>query len=75
MNYKFTKKLKKKHKISSGTKENIDTIIDELSFITRRKGLTKNEPSKAITEAFNKADHHIAAISLILPEIDQLWQN
>ena len=65
---------KKKRKLSRGTKDNLTTIIDNLSIIIGRKTSGKIEPKEAYAEAFANTDTHIAAISLAVPEIDSLWQ-
>ena len=68
------KRSRKKTKLSTGIKENIDTIIDELSIIIGRKGWPKEEPGTVVGDAFKNTDAHIAAISLAVPEVDSLWQ-
>ncbi|NHJ32798.1 MAG: hypothetical protein FK732_08040 [Asgard group archaeon] len=68
-----SKRSKRKSKLSTGTKENIDTIINELSIITGRKGWPKEEPGKALGDAFKNIDAYIAAISLSVSEVDTLW--
>jgi hypothetical protein len=59
---------------TNGTKDNLATIIDNLSYIIGRKGWPKEEPRKAINNAFKNTDAYIAAIALIKPEIDSLWR-
>ncbi|TET31060.1 MAG: hypothetical protein E3J70_03055 [Candidatus Heimdallarchaeota archaeon] len=68
-----SKRSKKKTKLSTGTKENIDTIITELSIIIGRKGWPKDEPGKVLGDAFKNVDAHIAAVSLVVPDIDPSW--
>jgi len=68
-----SKRSKKKTKLRTGTKENIDTIITELSIIIGRKGWPKVEPGKVLGDAFKNVDTHIAAVSLVVPEIDPSW--
>lgn len=67
------KRSKKKTKLSTGSKENIDTIVTELSIIIGRKGWPKEDAGKALGDAFKNADAHIAAISLTAPEVDSYW--
>lgn len=70
----MTPKNKKRKKISTGTVQNLTTIITELSIIIGRKNWPKEEPTKAITDAFKNTDSHLAAIGLVLPEIDINWR-
>jgi hypothetical protein len=65
---------KRKTKISTGIKKNLTTIINELSIIIGRKGWPKENPRKALTNAFKNTDAHIAAIALVLPEVDKRWR-
>jgi len=67
-------KKRSRKKISSGTKNNLDTIISEISIITGRKNLPKDDPTEAITDAFAHVDAHIAAIGLALPDVDVQWR-
>ena len=68
-----SKRSRRKSKLSTGTKENIDTIITELSIITGRKGWPKEESGKVLGDAFKNVDAHIAAISISVPEVDSFW--
>lgn len=68
-----SKRSRKKTKLSTGTKENIDTIVTELSIIIGRKGWPKDEPGKVLGDAFKHVDTHIAAVSLTVPVIDPFW--
>jgi hypothetical protein len=68
-----SKKSKKKRKLSTGLKENVDTIVDDLSIIIGRKGWPKEEAGNALSDAFKNVDAYIAAISLSVPEVDSLW--
>ena len=68
-----SKRSRRKTKLSTGTKENIDTIITELSIIIGRKGWPKDEPGKVLGDAFKNVDTHIAAVSLRVPEVDPFW--
>ncbi|MHA1586110.1 MAG: hypothetical protein ACTSUW_02135 [Candidatus Heimdallarchaeota archaeon] len=68
-----SKRSRKKTKLSTGTKENIDTIVTELSIIIGRKGWPKDEPGKVLGDAFKHVDTHIAAVSLAVPKIDPFW--
>ena len=68
-------KTKRKKKVSSGTKENLNTIVDELSLVISRKSLsTDSDNREALTSAFNNTDAHIAAIGLVLPDVDLTWR-
>ncbi len=67
------KRSKKKAKLSTGTKENIDTIINDLSIIIGRKGQPKEETGQVLKDAFKNTDAYIAAVSLAVPDIDPLW--
>ncbi|MHA1171064.1 MAG: hypothetical protein ACTSQ3_03170 [Candidatus Heimdallarchaeota archaeon] len=68
-----SKRSRKKTKLSTGTKENIDTVVTELSIIIGRKGWPKDEPGKVLGDAFKHVDTHIAAVSLAVPKIDPFW--
>ncbi len=73
MSFMPSKRSRRKTKLSTGTKENIDTIITELSIIIGRKGWPKDEPGKVLGDAFKNVDTHIAAVSLRVPEVDPFW--
>ncbi|HUT81316.1 MAG TPA: hypothetical protein VMZ29_08950 [Candidatus Bathyarchaeia archaeon] len=64
----------KRKKISTGTIQNLNTIITELSIISGRKSWPKDEPTKAINDAFKNTDSHLAALGLVLPEVDINWR-
>ena len=68
------KSKRRKKKISPGLKDNLTVIIDELSVITGRKGWPKEDSRRIITDSYNNADVHIAAIALILPDVDLEWR-
>jgi hypothetical protein len=68
------KDKRRKRKVTEGTKQNLNTIIDELSFVIGRKKLPDDEPIKTITDGFNNIDTYIAAISIVLPDIDDDWR-
>ncbi|NHJ38717.1 MAG: hypothetical protein FK731_01700 [Asgard group archaeon] len=70
----YNKGKQRKARIAEGTKQNLNTIIDELSFIIGRKNIPEDEPIKTITDAFNNLDAYIAAIGLVLPDIDNDWR-
>lgn len=69
-----TKCKRRKPRITQGTKQNLNTIIDELSFIIGRKNWPEDESTKVITDAFDNLDAYIAAISLVIPDIDNDWR-
>ncbi|MBN1328640.1 MAG: hypothetical protein JXA54_04125 [Candidatus Heimdallarchaeota archaeon] len=64
----------KRKRISSGTVQNLNTIITELSIIIGRKSWPKEDPTKAVNDAFKNTDSHLAAIGLVLPDIDINWR-
>jgi hypothetical protein len=63
----------KKRKISSKDKNNITSIIDNLSYIIGRKSLPSIEPGKALTDAYDKTDVYISAMGINVPQIDIEW--
>ncbi|NHJ86384.1 MAG: hypothetical protein FK734_13050 [Asgard group archaeon] len=68
-------KSKRRKKVSSGTKDNLNTIIDELSIVISRKNISPDSDNReALTSAFNNSDAHIAAIGLVLPDVDLSWR-
>ncbi|NHK31609.1 MAG: hypothetical protein FK730_09670 [Asgard group archaeon] len=69
-----TKGKRRKQKVTAGTKQNLNTIINELSYIIGRKKKPEDEPIKTITDTFNNIDAYIAAISIVLPDIDNDWR-
>jgi hypothetical protein len=69
-----SKDKRKKRKISQGTKENLNSIINELSIIIGRKAIPEHEPVKSVNEIYTNVDTHIAAIGIVLPEIDENWR-
>jgi hypothetical protein len=69
-----TKGKRRKRKVTEGTKQNLNTIINDLSFIIGRKKLPDTDPVKINTESFNNIDTYIAAISIVLPDIDNDWR-
>lgn len=64
-----------RRKISSGTKKNLSAIIDNLSIIIGRKNIPEGNPRKIMNTAFEATDSYIAAIALVLPEVDEEWKN
>lgn len=66
---------KSKRKLSRGTKENITQIIDNLSIIIGRKNWPKEDAQGAITSSIRGTDTHIAAISLVIQDIDLIWES
>jgi len=70
-----SRRSRKKAKLSIGTKENIDTIINDLSIIIGRKSQPKEESGQVIGDAFKNTDAYVAAVSLAVPNIDTLWHD
>ena len=71
MSSKSTKK--KKRKISKGNRENLTSIINNLSFIIGRKSILTDDPRATITSAYDEIDPYIAGLALNIPEVDTLW--
>ncbi|MFW9923014.1 MAG: hypothetical protein ACFFDW_06965 [Candidatus Thorarchaeota archaeon] len=63
-----------KKKLSSGTKENITQVVDDLSMVIGRKSLPVENSRKILSAAFDHMDAYIAALGLVLPESDVLWK-
>jgi hypothetical protein len=69
-----SKSKRRKSKITQGTRDNLNTIITELSIVIGRKNPPDDESVKAITDSFGNIDGYIAAIGMVLPEIDEDWR-
>ncbi|HUU78480.1 MAG TPA: hypothetical protein VMX55_09035 [candidate division Zixibacteria bacterium] len=64
---------RRKKKLSRGSKDNLTTIINDLSYIIGRKNILAEDPRDTITSAYNNIDTYIAGLSLSIPEVDSLW--
>ena len=63
----------KKKRVKQGTKENLNTIITNISVIIgRRKGSIEDQTQK-ISDTFKNTDSYMAAIGLSIPDVDTKW--
>ncbi|NHJ48681.1 MAG: hypothetical protein FK733_12930 [Asgard group archaeon] len=69
-----SKNKRKRKKVTQGTKDNLSTIITDLSIIIGRKDPPDDEPVKTLTTSFGNMDAYIAAIGVVLPEVDENWR-